>query len=152
VVLAGAGAGPGAGLGMRARIRALRRGRRREDIIVIGLGPCGRGRVRWHGTHRRLGELCAAVAAEERHLGAAPAATRTVTAAHAARVAGLPAVAIACLDADGVVPDSAQPGDVPERLDGRAMRDAVEFSLALVGKVDAEVAARRDAASVAPAR
>jgi hypothetical protein len=161
VVFAGAGAGPGPGLGMRAQVRALRRGRRREDVIVIGLGPCGRGRVRWltregallaRGTHRRMGELCAAVAAEEAHLGAAPAATRTVTAAHAARAAGLPAVAIACLDADGIAAGSGQLGDVPERLDARAMRDAVEFCLALVAKVDDEVAERRGAAPPARAR
>jgi hypothetical protein len=61
-------------------------------------------------------------------------------------------VAIACLDADGVAPGSGQPDDVPERLDARAMRDAVEFCLALVAKVDDEVAGPRGTASAARAR
>jgi hypothetical protein len=152
VVLPGAGAGPGPQLGMRTHVRWLRRDRRREDIVVLGLGPCGRGRVRWltrEGAlwpplpHRRLAELCAQVAAEESHLGAAPGAGRMVTAAHAARAARCPAVGIACLDADGLAPGSGDPGDEPDRLDPRAMRDAVEFVLALVAQLDEEVARTR---------
>jgi hypothetical protein len=152
VVLAGSGAGPGPQLGMRTHMRWLRHDRRREDIVVIGLGACGRGRVRWltrEGAlwppfpHRRLLELCARVAAEEGHLGAAPHAGRLVTAAHAARAARCPAVGIVCLDEDGVLPAAGTAADEPGRLDPRAARDAVEFVLALVARIDDEVAQTR---------
>jgi hypothetical protein len=137
---------------MRAHVRWLRRERRREDVVVIGLGACGRGRVRWltrEGAlwpplpHRRLAELCAQVAAEESHLGAAPHASRRVTAAHAARMARCPAIGIVCLDEDGVAPEAGTVEDEPHRLDPRAARDAVEFVLALVARIDDEVARTR---------
>jgi hypothetical protein len=93
--------------------------------------------------HRRLSELCAAVAAEESHLAAAPHAGRLVTAAHAARMARCPAIGVVCLDENGVSPAAGTGEDVAERLDPRAARDAVEFVLALVARIDDEVARTR---------
>jgi hypothetical protein len=150
VVLAGAGEGPA--LGMRAYVRARRKRLAREATAVIHLAACGRGRPRWWASdgvvpplrfHPRLLELCAEVARDEGHLGAGPHVGHGVSGAYPARAARFPAVTIGCLDADGLVPSSHQHADVPDRVEPEALRAALEFCLALVDRLDADVARRR---------
>lgn len=133
------GAGDGGAYGMRAHVRAARRTRRTEEVVVLHLGACGAGTPRWWvregpllalGYHPRLLELCAQVTREEAHLRAAPHVAHTFSGAHAARLARWPAVAVGCLDADGV----AGPPDE------RARRAVLELCLALIARLDAELA------------
>jgi hypothetical protein len=151
LVLAGAGEGPA--LGMRAQVRRMRRRRlKREDAVVLELRPCGRGRPRYWTRdglglplrlHPRLVELAERVAEEERHLGAGPHRGASCSGAYVARAAGYPAIAIGCLDADGLAPGAHQHADVPDALDAGAMTAALELCLGLVDRLDADVGRRR---------
>jgi hypothetical protein len=116
---------------------------------VLHVAPCGAGTPVWWtregpldplAYHQRLIELCEAAAAAERHLGAGPHESRTHSGARAARGARWPAIAIGCVDADGVAPRAAQPSDDPEDVDPAAMRAALELCLALVHRLDADLA------------
>ncbi len=149
LVLAGAGEGPA--LGMRAQVRRLRRRLKREEVAVLELRPCGRGRPRYWTRdglglplrlHPRLIELAARVAEAEPHLGAGRHRGASCSAAYVARAAGYPAIAIGCLDADGLAPGSHQHTDVPEALDPGAMTAALELCLGLVDRLDADVGRR----------
>jgi hypothetical protein len=145
VVLAGAATGPA--LGMQAYLRA-RREWPRQETIVLGVGPCGRGAVGWAAAegplmavryHPRLVELAAQVATEETHLRARPFTARGLpSCAHAARVLGFPALLVASRPVERAAPDD----DTLEDLDMSAVLDAVDFCVALAAKVDREVAAR----------
>lgn len=145
VVLAGAATGPA--LGMRAYLRA-RRDRPRQETIVLGIGPCGRGPVGWARAegpllalryHPRLVELGAQVAHEEAHLRAAPFTARGLpSCAHPARVLGFPSLLVACRPVPPVAPEENELDD----LDLAATLDAVDFCVALVAKIDRDVAAR----------
>jgi hypothetical protein len=151
LVLAGAGEGPS--LGMRAQTRRMRRRRlKREDAVVLELRPCGRGRPRYWTRdglglplrlHPRLVELAGRVAEEERHLGAERHRGASCSGAYVARAAGYPAIAIGCLDADGLAPGAHQYTDEPEALDPGAMAAALELCLGLVDRLDADVGRRR---------
>lgn len=147
VVLAGA-AESGA-LGLRHEVRARRRhGTRPTDVVVLHLAACGAGAPVWWTRegpllplryHPRLVDLCQEVAAAERHLGARAHESRTFSGARAARAARWPAIAIGCVDADGVAARAGQPGDDPEHVDPAAMRGAFELCLALVRRLDADL-------------
>lgn len=151
VVLAGAGSV--GSLGMRGYLRARRRWPR-DSVVVLALGPCGRGHPRYAVSegpvlplrfHPRLIELCAEVAAERPHLRARPLRSRALTPAHPARVARLPAIAISCRDESGAIPGARQHADLPGQLNRRTANDVLELCVALVDRLDADVAARRAA-------
>ena len=146
VVLAGAGDGPQ--LGMRQYVRARRRTRSAEEVAVLALGPCGGGRPRFFITegllfplrlHPRLIALAKDAAAAEAHLGAHPA-RRGVSAALPARNARWPAISIGCLDEHDRPPNARQASDTAARVGSRAIQGAVELSLALVGRLDRDLA------------
>ena len=150
LLLAGAGEGPA--LGARARIRALRRRVGREDAVVLELRACGRGRPRYWTRdglglplrlHPRLVELAGRVAEAERHLEARPHRGAACSGAYVARAAGYPAIAVGCLDADGLAPEAHQHADVADALDPGAMTAALELCLGLVDRLDADVGRRR---------
>lgn len=151
LVLAGAGEGPA--LGMRAQVRRMRRRRlKREDAAVLELRPCGRGRPRYWTRdglglplrlHPRLVELADDVADGERHLGAGRHRGASCSGAYVARAAGYPAIAIGCLDAEGLAPGAHQYTDVPEAVDPGAMSAALELCLGLVDRLDADIGERR---------
>ena len=154
LVLAGAGAGPS--LGMRGYVRA-RRGRwRPEATVVLGLEACGHGHPRWWTAdgpllplrfHPRLRALCEEVARDEPRLQAAPLRGHGLTAAFRARLAGWPAIAIGARDSHGIVPGAGQASDVADRVDPKAMDATLEFCLALVDRLDADLAQRVPASS-----
>ncbi|MDX6650992.1 MAG: hypothetical protein QOJ97_2943 [Solirubrobacteraceae bacterium] len=143
VVLAGAGEGPA--LGLREFVRARRRRWRPEATAVLHLAACGRGRPRWwisdgpvipQRLHPRLLDLAAHVAHDEGHLGARPYRGHGTTGAWRARRARWPAIAIGCLEDDAWPRDSHTAQDTPERVDPRAMRDALAFALEVVRALD----------------
>jgi hypothetical protein len=152
LVLAGAGEGPS--LGMRTEVRRLKRRLAREDVVVLELRPCGRGRPRYWTRdglglplrlHPRLVELAGRVAADERHLDAGPHRGATCSGAYVARAAGYPAIAVGCLDDDGLAPGSHQHHDLPDGLDPGAVTATLELCLGLVDRLDADVGRRRGA-------
>jgi hypothetical protein len=144
-----AGAGEAHALGMRREVRVLRRaGTKAQDVVVLHVAPCGAGSPVWWTRegpliplryHSRLLELCEAVADAERHLGARAHESRTFSGARAARARRWPAIAVGCVDADGVAPHAAQPDDDPDHVDPAALRAALEFCVALVHRVDADL-------------
>jgi hypothetical protein len=149
-----AGAGEGSALGLRAFLRRHRRELPPRDTAVLHVGPCARGRPRWWTAdgllipmryHPRLVGLAEQVAREEAHLDAHPVRGRNVGGAYPARAAGLPAIRIGCLDADAIVPASRQHADTADAADSEALDAALEFSLALVDRLDADLARRASA-------
>ena len=150
LVLAGAGEGPA--LGMRAQVRRLRRRLRREQVARARAAPL-RPRPAALLDPGRPRPAAAAAPAADRAGGDAPR-TRSATSArrahrgascsgaYVARAAGYPAIAIGCLDADGLAPGAHQHTDVPDALDPGAMTAALELCLGLVDRLDADVGRR----------
>ena len=127
------GAGDGSGLGLRHHLRAHRRRLRTGSTVVIGIAACGAGDPRWwigdgplwpvryHARLRRLAQhaaqLTAAGPGAQRRPGARGHRGRGSAPALPARLAGLPALSIGCLDAHGLAPRSHQRGDLPATLE-----------------------------------
>jgi hypothetical protein len=154
------GAGEGGGIGLRRYLRRRRRRRTATNTIVLGIAPCGAGHPRWwvsDGTlvplryYSRLRALSARVAAEEPGLLATPWRGRGATPALRARMAGLPALAIGCLDEAGLVPRSHTKQDTVALLDQAALDTALELALMLVDAIDAEFARAPTGARSRPA-
>jgi Peptidase family M28 len=154
------GASDGAMLGLHRHLRARRPELGADTAVVLGIAPCGAGQPRWWVSDgaliplrydRRLTALCAGVADTESHLGAAPHRGRGIAPALPARVQGLPAIAIGCLDARGLVPRGHQPGDTADQLDPTATDLTLELALALVDAIDAGLWRTAPATPAAPA-
>jgi hypothetical protein len=130
-----AGAGELFPLALRAHLRAERPAA--EATVLLELGPCGGGAPAWHTHHPQLAAAAGAVSE--------PAAPRRrvnrPTATGAAHALGLPAIFVRCLDARGISPRARTARDTPDALDDDAMETAVDFCLALVDGVDAELRA-----------
>ncbi len=141
------GAGEGQGLGMRRYLRARLRELKRSNAVVLGIAACGAGRPGWWMSDGRLVPLRYArpLRALCAQTGARPHRGRGATPALLARVGGLSAIAIGCLDARGLVPRSHQPGDTPEPVDEAALDGALELGLALVAAIDASLATAENA-------
>jgi hypothetical protein len=143
------GAGDGAGAGLQHHLRARRA--RATDVVVLGIGACGAGRPRWwisDGALQpmryfgRLRELAAETASAEAYLGAKPQYGRGRGPALAARARALPAIAIGCLDEQGLAPRSHTRADTADRLEDDALGSLLAYALALVDAIDAEVGKR----------
>jgi hypothetical protein len=122
---------------------------RPEATAVLQVAACGLGTPRWWRSdgpliplrfHPRLVALAARVAEEEPHLRALPRRGRGPGAAWRARSAGWPAIVIGCREDDAWPRGARQPTDAADRLDPDAMRAALEFGLALVAALDADLA------------
>ncbi|HET8978971.1 MAG TPA: M28 family peptidase [Solirubrobacteraceae bacterium] len=141
------GAGDGAMIGLRRYLRGHRQEVRREGTVVLGIAACGAGRPCWWVSDgslipvRYLGRLRAMAlrVAARSATGAAPHRGRGVSPALPARLRGLPALTVGCVDSSGRVPRSHQRTDVPEALDGGAVDAALQFALTLVDELDAEL-------------
>ncbi len=147
------GAGEGGGIGLRRYLRAHKSELTPASTVVLGIAPCGAERLHWWVSDGqfvplryfgRLRELCARVAAAEPHLAARPHRGRGATPAFAAALARRPAIAIGCLDGNGLVPHSHQPADVAEGLDPESLDRAVHFALLLADEIDAFLGRRQD--------
>lgn len=145
------GAGDGEGIGLRHYLRSRRGVRTAHNTVVLGFAACHTGRVRWWVSdgqlvpRRYFGELralCGAIAREERQLGAQPHRGRGHAPPLRASWAGLPAIALGCLDRRGVAPRSHQPGDTPAAVQVEAIDETVELGLLLVDRIDSSLASR----------
>lgn len=170
LVLTGAGDGDQIGLVrvLRAHRSAWRagaakrlvRGGGRANTIVLGIGACAGGTPHWwqsDGTFlplryaRALRRIAEGIAEDEPYLRAIPHRGRGVTAAFPARMAGLPAIAIGCLDRRGVAPRSHQRSDISDSLDPEALDHALQFALLLIDGIDAVLGEAETPASPTPA-
>ncbi len=160
------GAGDGAMIGLSRYLRSRRGESTAANTIVLGIGASGGGHPRvWTSDgpliplrfDRRLRQLAARAAGPisgpqpaapgtEPHAAGPRAELRAtvhrgrgLSPAFPARFAGLPAIAIGCLDGDGLVPRSHQPTDVPEALDQSSLDRLLELALALVDAIDADL-------------
>jgi hypothetical protein len=138
------GAGEGQEIGLLRYLRAHRPDR--ASTIVLGIAPCGDGRIQhWLSDgrliplrySRRLSELCAHTEGAHRGRGATPALP--------ARTKGLPAIALGGLDPQGLTPRSHQPADVATALDQTALDRTTELALRLVDEIDASIIAPAEA-------
>jgi hypothetical protein len=131
------GAGEGGPAAVRAHLRRERLDRAR--VVVLELGPCGAGAPAYATAHPQVRAACTRAA--EALGGAGRAPLRRSTAAAAARGRRLPAAWIGALDAAGIAPRSRQPADTLEHLDPAAAEAVLDFALACVDALDAELAA-----------
>ncbi len=146
------GASDGSGLGLRRHLRAQRRTLTAANTIVIGVGPCAAGRLRWLLSDGplvplrylpRLADICGAVAADEPDIEAEPTRGRGALPAYPARAARLPAISIACAEPhNGLVPRSHRKSDTPDAIEPLSIDDTVQFGLMLVERIDAFLADR----------
>jgi len=143
------GSGESAMTGLRRHLRARRRERRPANTVVLGIGPCGAGRPCWWVSDgslvplrylARLRDLAARTGGPGTALDATAHFGRGISPAFPARVAGLPALTIGCVDDRGLAPRSHQAGDRPEALDPAALDRLLEFALMLVDAIDADLA------------
>jgi hypothetical protein len=132
------GAGEGGPPAVRAHLRRERLDRAR--VVVLELGPCGAGAPVYATAHPQLRAACERAA--EALGGAARAPLRRSSAAGAARGRRLPAAWIGALDADGIAPRSRQPSDTLEHLDPAASEAVLDFALASIDALDAELGRR----------
>jgi len=140
LVLQGAGESPG--LGLRNYLRAHRSDLQGGNAIVLGIAACGAGRPAYWNSDgrlvplryaRTLRALCEQTPTDK-HRG------RGGTPALPARAAGLPAIAIGCLDGRGLAPRSHQRTDTPEAIDTTAIDRALALGLDLVQAIDDSLA------------
>lgn len=154
------GAGDSQVIGLRRHLRSRPSECTAANTVVVGLAACAAGTPRWWISDgpliplrypRSLRHLAAEVAADELHLALAPHRGRGSSPALAARLAGIPAISLGCLDRLAVAPRSHQPTDTLERLDRDALDRAVQFALLLVDAIDAAVGELSAERAVTPA-
>jgi hypothetical protein len=136
------GAGEGQEIGIRRYLRARRKELRPENAIVLGISAAGAGQPHWWQSDGRLFPLPYAprLRALCGQTSASPHRGRGATPALPARTAGLPAIAIGCLDCRGLPTSSHQKADTPERIDDTALDRALETGLTLIKAIDAALA------------
>jgi hypothetical protein len=144
------GAGDIQGIGLRRFLRARRQTYRAANTVVLGIGPCGGGNLRWWHSDgplapaaffARLRELCATLAAQSAAQPQSAHRGRGCSPAFPARMAGLPAITIGCTDAAGLAPRSHTAADTASAIDETALSTAVSAGLLLVDAIDAYLAA-----------
>ena len=133
--------------------------------IVLAIDSVGKGDVRWvtsegltisYEMDARVTQLCEAIAeadrSDENRYGAAPRRHGFATDALAARVGGLRASAITCLEPGAIVPANHHtPQDVPDAIDPQALKRAANFTLDLIRALDRDLARTRQRKPEAPA-
>jgi hypothetical protein len=148
------GAGDGDQAGPRRYLRS-RPNRRAANTVVLGIAACAAGSPRWWFSDgplipfrfsRPLRELAAQIAVDEPQLEARAQRSRGTSPALPARLAGIPAITLGCLD-----PHSHQPGDTPDAVDPAAIDRALQFALLLVDAIDAVVGELQSRATATPA-
>jgi hypothetical protein len=129
-----AGAGELFPFGFRAHLRAERP--QAVDTVFLELGPCGDGVPAWHTAHPQLGAAAASVSE--------PAATRRrprrPSATGAAHQRRLPAILVRAVDRRNISPRARTGADLPDTVLELSMQTTVDFCLALVDALDAELA------------
>ncbi len=150
------GAGEAGMVGLRRHLRSRGDELRRANTIVLGIAAAGGGRPCWWVSdgplvplryHARLRGLAAHVAPAST---AQPHRGRGTSPALPARVRGLPALTIGCLDGRGVAPRSHQSADTVAKLDPAALDALLQFALTLVDAIDADLARSQAPAARSP--
>jgi hypothetical protein len=158
LVLTGAGDGEHAGL--RRYLRSRRTQRKAANTVVLGIAACGAGSTRWWFSDgpaipfryaRPLRELAEQVAREEPQLEARPQKGRGATPALPARLAGIPAITLGCLDHAGLAPRSHQRSDTVGAVDSDALDRTLQFALLMVDAIDAQVGELQSRQTTTPA-
>ncbi len=140
--------------GMRSFVRTHKDELDPFKTIVLSIDSVGSGDVRWVVSEGltisfemdpRMDQLCEAIAEADREEGnryrAAPHRHGFATDALAARVAGLRASAITCLDPGAIAPaNHHSPADTPGAIDPAALERAEGFSLELIRALDRDLA------------
>jgi phosphatidylglycerophosphate synthase len=143
------GAGDGSGVGLRRYLRARRGVLRTHNSVVVGIGACGAGQPRWWHSDGALvpvrhfaglRDLCRRMAEEDPGLELAPTRGRGSSPALPARLAGLPSIAIGCLDRRDLVPNSHQATDTGDSLQPASPDGIVEIGLLLTDAIDGYLA------------
>ncbi len=143
------GAGDGAMIGLSRHLRVRQRELEAANTVVLGIGASGGGSPCWWTSDgaliplrflRRLEQIAQRASEASPGRGAVPHRGRGVSPAFPARLAGLPAITIGCLDDNRLVPRSHQAGDLPEALDGGSVDRLLELALTLVDAIDADLA------------
>ena len=143
--------------GMRSFARAHKDELDPYKTIVLVVDSVGKGDVRWVVSEGltisfdmdvRTNQLCEAIAeadrAGENRYRAAPVRHGFASDALAARVAGLRASAITCLEPGAIVPANHHtPEDVPSAIDPEALDRAEGFTLDLIRALDRDLARSR---------
>jgi Peptidase family M28 len=143
--------------GMRAFTRAHKDELDPFKTIVLAIDSVGKGDVRWVTSEgltisfemdARVSQLCEAIAeadsTDENRYRAAPFRSAFMTDALAARVGGLRASAITCLEPGAITPvNHHTPQDVQSAIDPQAMKRAANFTLDLVRALDRDLARTR---------
>jgi hypothetical protein len=121
----------GAGTAAPETLRRHLRGERIDprEAVLLAVRPCGAGTPAWSSSHPQLSAL---------DVPSGEPRPRPPQGA-----GGLPALALGCLDARGLVPRAHQADDVPENVDDAALAAALDLALDLVDAVDVELATRR---------
>jgi hypothetical protein len=155
------GAGDGAMIGLNRYLRRHRRELKPSKAVVLGIGPCGGGDPVWWTSDGplitlrylpRLAGIAARATGPGTDLDARPHSGRGMAPAYPGRFAGLPAIAIGCLDDRGLVPRSHQRGDLPEAVDRDSVDRLLALALTLVDAIDADLRpSASDRSAAAPA-
>ncbi|MDQ6607001.1 MAG: M28 family peptidase [Actinomycetota bacterium] len=143
------GAGDGSGIGLRRYLRRRRGVLRADNSVVVGIGACAAGQPRWWQSDgalvpvrhfAELRDLCRRMAEEDPGLELAPARGRGSSPALPARLAGVPSIAVGCLDRRGLVPNSHQATDTGDSPQSAAPDGIVEIGLLLTDAIDGYLA------------
>lgn len=137
------------GLGMKAFLKRHKGDLHRESTVFVNVDEVGAGTVRYGQregallagrTHPHLFEIAEQIAEDdvEDAFSARPLRMRTPTDASVARLAGYPAITVACRDALGLAPRHHQMSDTVDHIDSEALERAHGFTAELIRRVDAE--------------
>jgi Zn-dependent M28 family amino/carboxypeptidase len=143
--------------GMRAFTRTHKDELDPYKTIVLAIDSVGKGDVRWvtsegltisYEMDVRVTQLCEAIAeadrSDENRYRAAPIRHGYASDALAARVGGLRASAITCLEPGAITPaNHHMPQDVPDTIDPMALKRAANFTLDLIRALDRDLARTR---------
>jgi hypothetical protein len=131
------GAGQDEQIGLRRYLRARKRELRHANVAVLGIAASGAGEPAWWFSDGRLvpvryGRGLRTLA---ERTGATTHRGRGSTPALPARAAGLPAIAIGCLDDRGLSPRSHQRTDTQDHIDEAALNRAIALGLTLIAAI-----------------
>jgi acetylornithine deacetylase/succinyl-diaminopimelate desuccinylase-like protein len=139
------------GLGMKAFLKKHKEELDKERTVFINVDEVGSGTVRYGQregvllpgkSHPQLFEIAEQIAEDDGEDGAysaKPLELRTPTDASVARLAGYPAITIACRNAIGYVPHHHQPSDTVDNIDDEALERAYGFTAELIERLDGEI-------------
>jgi hypothetical protein len=142
--------------GMRSFVRSHGDELDPSDTYFLCIDAVGGGDVRYETSagwvvsyvmSTRLAELCDAIAEADREdedrYGARPLRHGLAGDAMPARLRGMQATTISCLDEDGYMPNYHRPTDTPDRIDPEALERAHDFTLELIRQLDRDVGRRK---------